>query len=405
MVCIGIFKSKHPESVQQPDISKVFKAEGKARLRHWASSPSNIPRERVSLISVIIAKLGQWNAATDPIEQEQIETELEAMITDGNAGEILRQLPSEFLETPFAIKTLECWSRADPAAVLHWMDTDSNPMKTYVAVAVRDWIVRDVSGLNDYINVLPQGNWKQRVLAAAISNVLDVNLAEDAAVWLGQLYPTDDSPELLVRTAKLWAQKDFAAAVNWANAQTNTNLRDQLLANIAIGLAKNDLAGAIEFARQNLRTEAAANEVIQGIISDSGGENSETLANWLAELPVGETRKSALNTLLFQWANADLPQAQRWVSTQLGEGERQEFIEKMTGWRAQFDLPAAANLVVQMSPGQAQTDLEAGILRRWIQENRDAVNQWISQLPYDSKQSALASLAGMAAEIQTGANY
>jgi hypothetical protein len=339
------------------------------------------PKAGNNFIAALIAKLRQWNVATDPVVQEQMESELEGLLTDANVAGILRQLPSEFLDTPFAVKALEKWSQFDPAEALRWLAQDSKPMNTYAAIAVLSWLDRDIGGLREYINNFPVGEWKQQVLSMAASGALQKNLPEDAVAWLAQLSPGNQDRNLLEWAARVWAQKDFAAAVKWVDEQADPELHDRLLANLAAGLAQTDPRAAIEFARANLQTGDAINSAVQGIVSAWGGSDPQAAADWIAQFPAGETRAASLNSLLFSWSNSDLAAAQNWISTQLTGDERNQAILQLATLKAQSDLPAAADLIAQIPSGQAQTDLGTGIVRRWSEEDFNAANDWVNHLP------------------------
>jgi hypothetical protein len=344
------------------------------------------PRRPDDAISAIIAGLHQWEAETDPGARDKIQFELEALVTDSNTADILRALPPELLETPFAMKMLERWSKHDPAAALVWLAGCPKSTDVQIGLPVRCWIERDVKGMSQYIEALPAGDWKQQLLTVAATTALLKSIPEDAVSWLSQLAPERLSPDMLDWAAAIWGQKDVVAAAYWAIEQANPALQDRLLANVVGGYARLNPAGAVDFAGKILQSGEEMNQAAERIATAWVAVDPKAAADWIVQYPDGETRRNTLSLLLYNWTSSDPSAAQNWILEQPA-AERDEMLGQLASWKAQDNPAVAINLVAYLSPGPMRDEAGLSVLHQWARGDFEKANAWVNGLSPGSFQS------------------
>jgi hypothetical protein len=349
-----------------------------------------LPRE--DLFGSLTAKLRQWQAASDPSVRRALENELDALLTDANAADIFRWLPREFRETPFGTRALKRWSKCDPAAAVNWLAESPSISDAEVEIVLHSWIKHDIDGLRQYLENVPEGDWKQRVLATAADGALASDCPQDAIVWLSQLTPQNLNPDMMDAAAQAWAAKDLPAAIHWADTQ-GPESSERLLAAITVSIIQNNPRAAIQLVNDRQTGDGIA-RAVEGIVSTWAAQDPVATANWVIMIPEGDDRTDALHLLLYAWSTQDASAAQQWISSQLTGAERDQALTQLTSQSSPGDFATAAKLVAQISPGQIQNDLGAGIVRRWATEDFGRASAWVNSLPAGSfQQLAMAELA------------
>jgi hypothetical protein len=118
---------------------------------------------------------------------------------------------------------------------------------------------------------------------------------------------TDENPNAgLAALAQRWAEKDFAAALDWALTRAGEQ-RNQLIARLAF------------------------------IQSQTSPIEADTLA--VQNIPPGEAQTEAVMAVLHQWGLRDLPAAQQWVAQFPDSDLRTRAINELAGI-AEYQTPA-----------------------------------------------------------------
>ena len=112
------------------------------------------------------------------------------------------------------------WGTLDPSAALDWVQKqngkdyiDSNSLTDDV---IRGWCVKDIQAASDYV-VHHLDDSAAQSTASSVAEAMFVHNAEDATTWIGRLPPGDPRDAAEFAIARMWAEKDPAAASQWAS--------------------------------------------------------------------------------------------------------------------------------------------------------------------------------------------
>lgn len=166
-----------------------------------------------------------------------------------------------------------------------------------------------------------------------------------AATLAESMQPGPLREEMLRRVAQHWTEQDPASAKQWAEQLSDEHERDSALADVCFQIAQGDPRQAIQLADQkdlgklpggilqNLVQQWAAKDLDSAVAwvneRPAGKEKDQMLsrvAMVLAEtspakaaqmvvdqIPAGDTQTEAVISVVYQWANRDLPGARAWV--------------------------------------------------------------------------------------------
>lgn len=157
-------------------------------------------------------------------------------------------------------------------------------------------------------------------------------------------------------------------------------IRDQLLRHTAHTWSAVDLQGAIAWAKgvnEDGERVVAATEIVSQVGQDDPGRAIEVSD----VLGVGRD-DGTVEHIAHLWANQNLQAALDWTEAQPPGPQRDQLLARIVGVEAERSPADAANTVLQqMSPGPAQTNAIAPIVREWSVRDTAAASSWIQNLP------------------------
>lgn len=230
------------------------------RVSQMVDDPETVRVSEKVDTDLIIARLREWEAETDPNRQNEIQLELEARVNDANVAEIVRALPSELLETPFGLEVLKRWARLDQKAALDW--------------AIREDVVqREV--LVEVSFQMAQGDPAQ---AVALAERFD----------LGQ-----GSGAVLENLAQQWADRDFPAAYSWALGQPAGGLRDELVGRVAFVWSHREPAEAARLVVEQIPPGPVQTEAAMSVLHQWAQLDFAAATGWVEQFPKNSIRERA----------------------------------------------------------------------------------------------------------------
>jgi DNA-binding transcriptional regulator YbjK len=178
---------------------------------------------------------------------------------------------------------------ADPLAAARFAETNylGDTHDQLLHRAAQLWAQQDSAAALDWAASLNSASERDAILTDVCLQVAERDPAE--AVRTRSQYVADEQPNAGLETlAQRWAEKDFAAALDWTLSRANGEQRDQLIARLT-------------FVQSQTSPAEAATLVVQ-------------------QIPAGEAQTEAVMAVLHQWANRDLAEAAKWVEL-FPEGE------------------------------------------------------------------------------------
>jgi hypothetical protein len=273
-----------------------------------------------ALVALVVARLRAWEDQDDSALRNQRLQELEALLNGTNMLEIVQELPPDLMGYAFALPSLRQKLMSDPKAALDWMSCHTNVSGSQVLTLIHDWGQENREEMRQYLAGLPEGEWKQAVMAAASNAALSSDPVE-AIVWAGQMSPGERQTRLLEMAAMDWVKRDPDAATEWVGQVNDPALREQLLGSVVVGYADIDPVAAA-CVIQSVPSGAVLDQSVAGITWVWAMRDPAAAAAWVAQFPEGQARQMALGNLMNIWGNHDPAAAMAWIEG-LPEGSLQ----------------------------------------------------------------------------------
>jgi len=300
------------------------------------------PQTRLSkeeLTALVRARLRAWEDQDDSESRPQRIEELEALLNGTNLLEIVQELPADLMGYAFALPSLRQKLMADPKAALDWMSVHTNVLGSQVLTLLHDWGQANREEMRQQLAGLPEGDWKQTVLAAASNDALSSDPAE-AIAWAGRMHPGERQTGLLVMAVMDWVKRDPDAAAQWVGQVSNPALREQLLGSVVVGYAEVDPAAAAESAMQSLPAGGVLDRSVAGIAWAWASRDPAAAAAWVGQFPEGPARQMAVGNLINIWGNRDLAATVTWIEgLPKGALQAEAATDLLTVLPAEFSAP------------------------------------------------------------------
>ncbi len=183
-----------------------------------------------------------------------------------------------------------------------------------------------------------------------------------ARVW-EKMAPGDRREQGLGRLSRLWAQADFAGAVDWIGSLASIDDRKTGFENACFGVVATNPAEAVH---------------VWDTLGYGGDE--QTLGN-----------------LVQAWATKDLSAAESWATAHGPSMQRDQAVARV-GYVMADTKPteAAAYVLREIPPGPAQTEAVISVLHRWAEHDQTGATAWVAGFPDEAlRERAVGELAGI----------
>ena len=291
--------------------------------QHFARpSPRAVSDPFADTMASLRVMMRQWHEslvadADNEDERARLLQEMLALVTDENVAEIVQSLSAEEMETPFGVGALHHWMQADPVKATNWAATRPSTTDQQTLAIADDWITRQ-QGLQDCLEELPATEWKQSFLAS-LGSEMSAKDPHAAIQFAEQMAPGKAQDNLLQSVACDWVETDPSSALDWAANVKDPALRDKLVASAVQAYALVDPAQAATWLISEVKSHEIVNDAAVNITETWAVQDPAAAAKWVAMFPSGDTRDSAVNTVLVHWLQTDRSAALSWIQT-LPEG-------------------------------------------------------------------------------------
>ena len=271
-----------------------------------------IDLSRAAQVARVMACLCEWEDHDDPALRNQRLQELEALLNGTNLLEIVQELPPELMGYAFALPSLRQKLMSDPKTALDWMSSHPNVAGSQLSTLLHDWGQANREEMRQHLAGLPEGEWKQAVMAAAGNEALSSDPV-DAIAWAGRMSPGERQTGLLEMAAMDWVKRDPDAAAEWVGQVNDPALRQQLLGSVVVGYADIDPDAAAQCVMQSLPSGMVQDQSVAGIAWVWAMKDPSSAADWVARFPEGPARQLALENLMNVWGYHDPAAAMDWI--------------------------------------------------------------------------------------------
>jgi len=220
------------------------------------------------------------------------------------------------------------WAEVDGAAAARWvgkLPSGAGRRLALKQVAIA-WANQDLGAATQWVEGMAAGAERDGV-------TLDVGYeaarrAPKAALALaGELEPSRERNDLLVHALSQWAAADAGEAVAWAERVSDAELRQELVATVAVAVAEENGAAAAELVARSLEAGEEQDRAAVSIVQRWAYEAPEGAAAWVAQFPDTAARTAALRSLVEIWTEQNSEAAAQWLAG-LPEGPLRELGQK-----------------------------------------------------------------------------
>jgi len=266
-------------------------------------------------MELIHSRLREWaqRKTGDRDADDRLMSELNALLTDENAGEITRLLSGEYLHGPFGTSALLRWMKTEPVSAANWVASRPDATDSQAWAVARGLLADDID-LQKYASQLPDTQWKQTYLLDAGLALVPSNPNEVVGLAL-QMDPGSAQTNLLQTAVTEWMGNDPDGTTNWILRVTDPALRDKLISAGAKAYATTDPDAAATWAASSMEAGATMDNTVSNIVNIWASSNPAGAARWVGQLPADEVRISAARALLTEWVQSDPDAAARWAQS------------------------------------------------------------------------------------------
>lgn len=203
----------------------------------------------------------------------------------------------------------------------------------------------------------PMGNW---AIASVLGQLAKTDLGQ--AIEIAQTEPVSIARGRIIETlvGQLVTQRGETAAREAALAIADESMRSSMIRQLAGRTAEKDPAGA---------------------------------AAWVATLPAGPAKSSALTETVRQWARKDTEAAAAYVKTLPAGTESDEPRATLARSVVEKDPAGAIAWSNSITDPEARTKSLGDVVGSWMRRDSDAAKQWVSQLPEETRTQIMAAAA------------
>jgi hypothetical protein len=317
MVCLLLWLGVHPHKAEVASrvmVKAVAPEPSAVNVREDFQIQTVVPEKAVPAEmpeELVRAKLQAWDDDDRPDLREQRIQELAALLDGTNGLEIIQNVPANLMGYVFAVPSVREQLMANPGGALDWMSQHPN-VQSQLQTFLQDWSQSDKNAMQQTIAALPSGPWREKVVAAAVNEALTTDSPSAVALAMQMNVAPQQNASLDMAMTE-WAKQDPVAAAQLADQTGDVAVQQQLLKDIATGVAASNPQQAADFALQSIPDGQARDDSIGDIAWAWALQDPASAGTWLAQLPDGAMRQSALQNVMSVWGNHDPNAAITWV--------------------------------------------------------------------------------------------
>jgi hypothetical protein len=206
--------------------------------------PGNLDH-RLEMVQALLGRLHALGPA-DRGPEDYIRLTLAGLLTDENAGSIVRALAPGHPDEEFILTAFSRWSTHDLPAAELWLQGQPNPSYGQTEVLAHAMVGNPVAR-EVICDQLPVGPWRDALLECT-SRALAADDAPAAVALAARLPAGQVKKRTLLAIADEWAQRDPLAAAHWMAMEPDAVLRDELIMTGAVARTSVDPLDAFHWA-------------------------------------------------------------------------------------------------------------------------------------------------------------
>ena len=193
---------------------------------------------------------------------------------------------------------LRRWVELDPAVAVNWVAQlgDAGARQESVDVVAVAWSEQDLPSALAWVEAMPEDDTKHQALADLGYEVARVDPV-DALQIATQLPASDHANGMLLHALAQYASADPGQSQQLALALPPGPFQELALSTVVTVQARQDGAGAAQFAVENIPPGPGLDRAIMGVVQLWGQSSAADASAWVQSFPVSPIRDQALQTL------------------------------------------------------------------------------------------------------------
>ena len=265
-------------------------------------------------------------------------------------------LPDGLLKNDVLESLAFALAQKDPAAALSLARSlPGDDGQRFLRGAINAWCLQDADAAFAYVAKLPADPNKpnfNKFLTLEMMSTLAKKDPYKVITMLEQL-PTGDQNNALRSIGYSWGQSDPKTALDWANLQTDPQVKSLILRGAIEALSEQDPNSALELA-QSLPAGDSREGVIGKVLYKLSEIDPMGAVGYAMNLPSSENRNMMISVLAVQWIRDDSQGALGWYGSLTDPKLKEQVAGNMIGILSQDDAAKAINLLDTMPLGDVQ---------------------------------------------------
>lgn len=232
----------------------------------------------------------------------------------------------------------------------------------------------NAAGVLDWAKTLPPGNTRERVLAAGIGGLEELQPARAAALAC-EVLTGETRRNTLRGVFSRWAENDPQAASAAAMTLPSVSDRDDVMESVAYRWVAHSAADAINWVL-SLESGVDRRKAERAIINGLEQEHPAKAAAFAAQLAPSEHTAEMTETIIGRWANMDIAAADAWLAKQPDDLRRRYGYRKLAQVTLKTDIKRAADYALLGPADDGYNSVREQVASQWAEIDPKSAAQW-----------------------------
>jgi hypothetical protein len=237
-------------------------------------------------VAIAIGVLAVWSSVDDEPQPPPPSASGKSAISVAEEAQATASRHVESRVDPLPSDTDGFVTRAREVAV---MPPDADREKALRSLA-QEWAAADPTAAERWAAALTDSSERERALSHVCLTICETSPAEAASI--AQWHRIDKG--VVEAIASRWAESDFDAAVAWADAFSDAELRDRVLARLVLARAGTAPAEAAAIVSNSLEPGQAQQEAAIAVLHQWLLKDAEAARKWVDVFPEGPLKDRAI---------------------------------------------------------------------------------------------------------------
>jgi hypothetical protein len=270
------------------------------------ATDASIVREEPTWQQLLIAYQTDKSELFGPSGEDRMK-ELQGFVENLGAREVqqaigdLQQLQAKIPTTAgrdLLMRLLQRWVEFDVRPAANWVSMlpDGIDRQNAIGVVAHSWARKDLREAIAWSGKLAGETERHNAQLEALDEVVHAS-PSDVLKLAGDLPPSGERDDLIIRASGIWAVDVPDQALAWARELSDPSLREQVLSQVVTAMAERNPVSAGQLAVDSLSPGQLQERTVIAILQRWASRDEAAAKAWAKEFPEGELKTKALETV------------------------------------------------------------------------------------------------------------